>query len=72
MIDKENEVCGACVLGELMTRLGIEQYTGGAIKARSIANLDSKGLGPSKKMRLGRKVVYPRKNVMAWLEAKMQ
>lgn len=54
-----------------MTRESIEMFTGGAIKARSIANLDSLGLGPPNKMRLGRKVVYQRDAVMEWLQDRL-
>ena len=37
----------------------LDRFCGGLINARSLANLDSLGLGPIPKVKVGRKVAYP-------------
>ena len=53
----------------VVARTEIEVFTGGAMKEKYIANLDSAGLGP-KRFRLGRKIVYPIRELVAWLESR--
>ena len=53
----------------VVARTEIEIFTGGAMKEKYIANLDSAGLGP-KRFRLGRKIVYPIRALVAWLESR--
>lgn len=43
-------------------------FTGGAISEKYLANLDSQGLGPEGRFRIGRKVVYPTNEFVKWLE----
>jgi predicted DNA-binding transcriptional regulator AlpA len=38
--------------------------------ARTLANFDSKGEGPSERILMGRTVAYPRQALVAWLEAR--
>lgn len=54
----------------IVARTEIEVFTGGAMKEKHIANLDSAGLGPAGRFRCGRKIIYPVKNLVAWLEAR--
>lgn len=52
----------------LVARTEIEHFTGGIISQKYISNLDSQGLGPSGRVRIGRKIAYPVDDVIAWLE----
>lgn len=45
-------------------------FSGGLIASKSLANLDSLGLGPEGAFRVGRKVAYPVANAIAWLECR--
>lgn len=56
----------------IVARTEIEDFTGGAIKEKYISNLDSAGLGPAGRFRLGRKVVYPVAELVAWLESRSE
>ncbi len=51
----------------IVARTEIKDFTGGVLTEKYIANLDSKGLGPANRFRLGRKVVYPVKDLVTWL-----
>ena len=50
----------------------IEKFSGGLINARTLANLDSQGRGPEGRVKVGRKVAYPVKSVISWLESKLE
>ena len=54
----------------VVARTEIETFTGGAMREKYIANLDSAGLGPAGRFRVGRKVVYPVKALVEWLESR--
>ena len=54
----------------IVARTEIKTFTGGALKEKYLANLDSAGLGCQGRFRLGRKVVYPVAELVAWLEAR--
>lgn len=54
----------------LVARTEIERFTGGAIKEKYIANLDSQSRGPKGRVRLGRKVCYPTAELVKWLESR--
>jgi len=56
----------------VVARTEIEVFTGGAMKEKYIANLDSAGLGPAGRFRFGRKIVYPVKELVAWLESRSE
>jgi hypothetical protein len=56
----------------IVARTEIKVFTGGAITEGYIANLDSQGVGPEGRFRLGRKVVYPVECLVAWLESRAQ
>ena len=51
-----------------VARTQAEAFTGGIVSERYLANLDSKGLGPSGRVRFGRKVAYPIGEFISWLE----
>lgn len=54
-----------------LTRKDIAKFFGSIISPRYLANLDSKGLGPTHK-RLGRKVVYKATDFVAWLASRIK
>ena len=54
-----------------VSRDRIEQFTGGIMSQRYLANLDSRGLGPKNRVRVGRKVAYPVDDLIAWLESRV-
>jgi hypothetical protein len=51
-----------------VARTEAEKFSGGMIKEKYLANLDSAGKGPTGRIRCGRKVVYPVTNLIKWLE----
>lgn len=54
----------------MVSRSEIKKFTGGIMSEKYIANLDSAGLGPAGRVRVGRKVAYPVAELIAWLEAR--
>jgi hypothetical protein len=54
----------------IVARTEIEVFTGGLMTEKYQANLDSAGLGPVGRIRCGRKIGYPVKKYVAWLEAR--
>lgn len=55
----------------VLTRQGIEKLTGGAVRAKTLANLDCLGGGIGERLTVGKKVAYPRSAVIAWLRQRM-
>ena len=55
---------------KLVARSEIARFTGGAFKSGTLANLDSKGEGPSGRFRLGKKIVYPKTELVQWLKGR--
>lgn len=51
---------------ELVARTRISEFTGGLVSSKYAANLDCLGLGPVR-VKLGRKVGYPVKDLVQWL-----
>jgi len=51
-----------------VARQEIRKFCGGIISEKYIANLDSKGLGPPGRIKVGRKVAYPVDSLIRWLE----
>lgn len=51
-----------------VSREKVPDFTGGALSSGRIANLDSTGHGPPGRMKVGRKIVYPVDEFVAWLE----
>lgn len=56
----------------VVARTVINQFTGGAIEPRYMANLDSEGKGPEGSFRIKRKVVYPVSSLIKWLEERSE
>jgi hypothetical protein len=52
----------------IVARERVEDFTGGLINRRTLANLDSQGIGPAIRIRCGRKVGYEINSFVAWLE----
>lgn len=57
----------------ILTRTEIERITGGAIKAKTLANIDSIGEGciPDRLI-IGRRVCYPTTSFIDWLRARTE
>ena len=53
-----------------VSRNEIERFSGGAIRAKTISNLDSKGAGIPGRIRCGRKIIYKVENVIRYLESR--
>lgn len=57
----------------VVTRTEIEKITGGAIKAKTLANADSLGVDCiPERLTIGRKVCYPTSAFIVWLRSRMQ
>lgn len=53
---------------EIVARTQIEKFTGGMISSKYMANLDSQGLGPEERVKIGRKTGYPvASSLIPWL-----
>jgi hypothetical protein len=52
---------------EIVARTHIGKFTGGMIGAKTMANLDSQGMGPAEKLSIGRKTGYPVDSLIDWL-----
>ena len=57
---------------EIVSRCEIGAFTGGALKERYCANLDSAGKGIQGRFRIGRKVCYPVNSVIDFLEKRSE
>ena len=55
-----------------VARTEVEKFSGGLIKEKYLANLDSAGKGPAGRIRCGRKVAYPVNEFVKWLEARSE
>lgn len=54
----------------VVSRSEVRQFTGGVITPKAMANEDSRGTGIESRFLIGRKIVYPVKDFIAWLEAR--
>lgn len=54
------------LLPAFITRKEAEEQTMGLIKARTLANLDSKGTGPEKRVKFKRRVAYEKEAFLIW------
>jgi len=55
-----------------VARQEVDHFTGGVVSEKYMANLDSRGLGPKGRLRVGRKIVYPVGELVLWLEGRAQ
>jgi len=51
----------------LVARTEVHRFCGGATNGRTLANLDSLGVGIPGRFRIGKRVVYPVKNLVQFL-----
>ena len=51
-----------------VARTEVEKFSGGILKARTLANLDSQGKGPRGRFRVGRKVAYPAASLVEFMQ----
>ena len=49
-----------------------KRFSGGILNPKTLANLDSAGLGPAGRFRVGRKIVYPVSSLIKFLEDRSQ
>ena len=54
----------------VVERQQLKEFSGGALNARTMANHDSRGQGIKGRINMGRKVLYPVNEVIAWMEAR--
>lgn len=55
-------------LPAVFSRQEAAKQLGYAISAKTLSNLDAKGLGPSQKLRIGGKVAYEKEDFLDWLK----
>lgn len=53
-----------------VSRSEIYAFSGGIITSKTIANLDSLGVGPTGRIRVSRRICYPVVSLIAWLESR--
>ncbi len=53
-----------------VARQEVGKFTGGIVNPRTLANQDSLHLGPEGRIRVGRKIAYPVREFVKWLEAR--
>ncbi len=51
----------------VVARAEVKKFTGGAISPKTIANADSLGKGPKKRLIIGRRVCYPVQDLINWI-----
>lgn len=54
----------------VVTRTEVGIFSGGILSDRYLANLDSAGLGPEGRFRVGRKIAYPVNSLVRFLESR--
>ncbi|MCI5209016.1 MAG: hypothetical protein D3910_09510 [Candidatus Electrothrix sp. ATG2] len=54
----------------IVARQELKEFSGGALNARTMANYDSQGTGINGRFTIGKKVVYPVDEAIAWMEAR--
>lgn len=50
----------------------VEDFTGGAVRARNLANLDCLGQGPKGAFKVGRRQCYPVPALVEWLISRLE
>jgi len=53
-----------------VTRQKAVEILGGLFARGTLANMDSRGLGPKVKIRVGGKIAYPRDSFIEWVQEK--
>ena len=62
--------CLENALPDVFPRKDVSKLTRGIVSSRSMANLDSLGVGPSMKVRLNGYVCYEKQDFLEWLKAR--
>lgn len=57
-------------LPAVFTRDVAAKHLGGLLAAKTLANYDSRGVGPCVKERIGKKVIYQRDDFLGWLASR--
>jgi hypothetical protein len=57
---------------QMVARTEIPNFTGGALAARTVGNHDSAGTGVQGAFKIGKKTVYPKDNLVAWLISRLE
>ena len=52
----------------IVARERVGDFSGGLLNPRTLANLDSQGLGPKKRIRFGKKIAYPVDSLIEWMQ----
>jgi hypothetical protein len=55
-----------------VAREEVDKFSGGMLSPKYMGNLDSRGLGPVGRIRVGRKVVYPVNSLLKWIEGRAE
>jgi len=69
-MDENDLIILADRLPVVMARTEAPRLLGGIISVKSLANHDSLGTGPEGRFKIGNKVCYPTKSLLAWLNRK--
>lgn len=68
----ENRIDFSCLAdawpSPAVARSEVAKFSGGVLDPRTMANHDSAGTGPKNRFRVGKKVVYWVKDLIAWME----
>ncbi len=59
-------------LPAVVTRDEAHKATGGLVNKRSLANMDSLGVGPGGRVKFGHKTGYEKTAFLQWLETRLQ
>lgn len=54
-----------------VSRIDAPRLLGGLVSSKALANADSGGTGPAGRFKIGRKVCYDTRLLLAWLQQKM-
>ena len=49
----------------------VEEFSGGILNPRSMANADCAGIGPKDKIKIGRKIAYSVEALIAYMESRV-
>jgi hypothetical protein len=57
----------SCHKSTVIARSEVKRFTGGGISPKTLANADSKGVGPKGRFKIGRQTCYPLSSFIEWL-----
>jgi hypothetical protein len=55
-----------------VARHEVGRFSGGLLNSKYLANLDSLGIGPEGKIKIGRKVAYDTEQLVKWMEERAE